>query len=203
MIPQPAADVITQVCRSENFSLTELAAQGLRAGTLSIPLVKALTDKLRAVDPTAAKFVHWGATSQDVFDTAVMIVLSRAGKILSTDHRRLQTALRTLSNEHANTPMLGRTLLQPAPPITFGLKIAGWVGAFHRSWKHLELAFEEARVLQFGGASGTLAALFEHGAAVSDALAENSACGIRPHPGTLIAIGRQPSCVLAGFIRDV
>src|ERR1700726_4907547 len=69
IIPQSAAEAITRVARSNNFSSSDLAAQGLRAGTLSIPLVKALTEQVRASDAEAAGFVHWGATSQDVSDT--------------------------------------------------------------------------------------------------------------------------------------
>ena len=84
---------------------------------------------------------------------------------------RLQAALRRLSDQHAGAVMLGRTLLQAAPPITFGLKAAGWFGAAVRGWKRVDSRFEEARCLQFGGAGGTLAALGENGIAVARALA--------------------------------
>ncbi len=180
VIPQPAADAITRFASVENLPYADLAAQGLRAGTVSIPLVKALTDRIRAIDPEAAGFVHWGATSQDVSDTAMVLLLGRAGKVLSADHERIAAALRRLSDQHAGTVMLGKTLMQPAPPVTFGLKVAGWYGMLHRSWTHLERAFDEAGVVQFGGASGTLAAIFEHGAAVSQALADE--LGLRNPP---------------------
>jgi 3-carboxy-cis,cis-muconate cycloisomerase len=92
--------------------------------------------------------------------------------VLEADHQRVLRGLRRISNEHANTVMLGRTLLQPAPPVTFGLKAAGWLGAVRRGWTRVASRFEESAYLQFGGASGTLAALGDRGVAVSQALAE-------------------------------
>jgi 3-carboxy-cis,cis-muconate cycloisomerase len=107
--------------------------------------------------------VHWGATSQDVTDTALVLCLADARLLLERHHEKLSTALRELSDQHAGTVMLGRTLLQPAPPVTFGLKAAGWYAACGRGWHGLRTAFDAARVLQFGGASGTLAALGDSG----------------------------------------
>ena len=121
--------------------------------------------------PASARFVHFGATSQDVADSAMVLTLRRARAILAADHARLERTLRQLSDRHARTVMLGRTLLQPAPPITFGLKVAGWVAALARGWRRVERRVDEAAVLQFGGASGTLAALGDRGLAVSRALA--------------------------------
>jgi 3-carboxy-cis,cis-muconate cycloisomerase len=90
---------------------------------------------------------------------------------LEADHHRLSLGLRRLSDAHAGTLMLGRTLLQPAPPVTFGLKAAGWLGAVRRGWERVASRFDESAYLQFGGASGTLAALDDHGIRVSEALA--------------------------------
>jgi 3-carboxy-cis,cis-muconate cycloisomerase len=115
--------------------------------------------------------VHWGATSQDISDTALVLLLVEAFAIVGRDHERLQASLRSLSDEHANTLMLGRTLLQPAPPITFGLKVAGWSAALDRGWTRLADARRDGLLLQFGGASGTLAALGTHGLTVARALA--------------------------------
>ena len=117
------------------------------------------------------RFVHWGATSQDVTDTALVLLLRRARAILASDHARLIEALAKLASQHENTVMLGRTLLQPAPPITFGLKAAGWLAAIRRGWARIDTRFNEAEVLQFGGASGTLAALGDKGDAVGQTLA--------------------------------
>ena len=115
--------------------------------------------------------MHWGATSQDVTDTAMVLLLGRCRRVLEADHERVSRGLRRISDEHAHTVMLGRTLLQPAPPITFGLKAAGWLGAVRRGWSRVASRFDEAAYLQFGGASGTLAALGDRGLAVSEALA--------------------------------
>ena len=144
----------------------------LRAGTPAIPLVQTLKEKVRAKDPRRPGFVHWGATSQDVVDTALVLLLSKCHTLLAADHERIQRGLRQLSDSHADTVMLGRTLLQPAPPITFGLKAAGWLAALRRGWWRVDSRFTESQYLQFGGASGTLAALGDRGIAVSEALAE-------------------------------
>jgi 3-carboxy-cis,cis-muconate cycloisomerase len=171
--------------------------------------------RVRAASPEAAAYVHRGATSQDVSDTALILCLVRASQILAADHQRLSAALRRLSNDHAATVMMGRTLLQPAPPTTFGLKAAGWLGAVARGGAQMAAAFETARILQFGGASGTLAALGPHGLAVAGALAREldlpepdapwhvhrdrlaslvAACGI--YTGTLGKIARDISLLM-------
>ncbi len=182
VIPQPAAEAITAAARAEGFDAAALAAAGLRAGTLAIPLVHLLTERVRAVDAFAAGYIHWGATSQDVTDTALVLLLGRAREILAGDHARLAKALRGVSDEHAGSVMLGRTLLQPAPPTTFGLKAAGWLAAVERGWRRVDGRFEEARMLQFGGASGTLAALGENGIVVAEALAQELGLLCPPAP---------------------
>jgi len=137
---------------------------------------------VRAADADSARFVHWGATSQDVSDTAMVVLLARAARILAADHQALASALRRLSEAHAQTVMLGRTLLQPAPPVTFGLKTAGWLAAIERSGRRMQAAFEDASVLQFGGASGTLAALGDRGIEVSEELAKELGLQNPPAP---------------------
>jgi len=163
IIPPSAARIIARVARAENFDVVSLARETLRAGTPSIPLVKALRKKAQEEDAAAADFVHWGATSQDVSDTALVLLLKKAAAILSADLKRLEAALDSLVIQNKNTVMVGRTLLQPAPPITFGLKAAGWCGAIRRGHARLHAAFSDALILQLGGASGTLAALGNRG----------------------------------------
>jgi 3-carboxy-cis,cis-muconate cycloisomerase len=182
IVPQSAADAIAVAAKVEAFDPAFLAHATLRAGTPGIPLVKALTERVRGIDSVAAGFVHWGATSQDVADTALVLVLKRAQPILEFDLTRLEQALCQLGTEHNATAMLGRTLLQAAPPITFGLKASGWLGAISRSRKRLNDAFAEALIVQFGGASGTLAALGEHGIAVGHALADELDLGFPDAP---------------------
>jgi 3-carboxy-cis,cis-muconate cycloisomerase len=172
VIPREAADAIGQAATADFFDAPELARETLRAGTPVIPFVKALTEHVRSVDPNAARFVHWGSTSQDVVDTAFVLLLKQALPLLEADHLRIDVALRNISEQHRDTVMLGRTLLQPAPPITFGLKAAGWRAAARRGWARIASRFSEALILQFGGASGTLASLGDKGIAVGEALAE-------------------------------
>lgn len=172
VIPQAAAEAIESFAAAADFNMPELARDTFRAGTPGIPLVKALTEGVRSVNEEAARFVHWGATSQDVADTALMLLLRQAQLVLELDYTRVSNALTKMSQEHRGTVMLGRTLLQAAPPITLGLKAAGWLAAVRRCWTRLLRAFSETLILQFGGASGTLAALGTKGTEISRALAE-------------------------------
>lgn len=171
VIPEEAANAIATATFTD-FDKEALSHDALRAGTPSIPFVKALTERVRASNPSAAGCVHWGATSQDVADTALVLVLKRAQTVLEADLLRGEAALRRLSDQHVHAVMLGRTLLQAGPPITFGLKAAGWLGSIHRSRTRLTASFAEALILQFGGASGTLAALSDRGLEIAHALAK-------------------------------
>ena len=170
VIPAEAAAPIASACRAELYDLDALAAGALRAGTLAIPLVKRLGEEVARRDPAAASWVHFGATSQDVLDTALVLQVRRAMPQLLEQGEAVMAPLRALAREHRDTPMLGRTLLQPGPPITFGLKAAGWLGAVARGAARLKGAADEALLLQFGGAVGTLSALGERGPAVARAL---------------------------------
>jgi 3-carboxy-cis,cis-muconate cycloisomerase len=171
VIPAAAAETIQRVAAAAKIDAASLASATLQSATPAIPFVKQLTGQIRSVDPSAAGFVHWGATSQDLNDTAMVLLLQKVQALFASDLEKLETSLTGLSHQHARTVMLGRTLLQPAPPITFGLKTAGWLGAIHRARKHVEQAFIDVRTLQFGGASGTLAALGDRGMEVAEALA--------------------------------
>src|SRR4029077_11480378 len=106
IVPRAAADAIATAANAETFDPAQLAKDGLRAGAVPIPFVKALTERVRASNPAAAGFVHWGATSQDVADTALILLLKRAQPILEADLERLETGLESLSEAHANTVML-------------------------------------------------------------------------------------------------
>lgn len=172
IIPRVAADTIAKVARAEKFNATTIAREILRAGTPGIPLVKALRRKVQQEDPASADFVHWGATSQDVSDTALILLLQKSEAILDADLNRLEASLQKLVSQHRNTVMLGRTLLQPAPPTTFGLKVAGWLGAVRRGHARLTAAFSDALIIECGGASGTLAALGRRGIKVGERVAK-------------------------------
>ncbi|HEY6348262.1 MAG TPA: 3-carboxy-cis,cis-muconate cycloisomerase [Candidatus Angelobacter sp.] len=171
-IPQSAAEAIAEAAQPERFDVATVIQQTQLSATPGVPLVKILTELVRAKNPAAAGFVHWGATSQDVCDTALVLLLKRAQVILEADLLRLEKALHRLADHHAQTAMLGRTLLQAAGPVTFGLKAAGWLGAIHRSHKRLSVSFHESLLLQLGGATGTLAALGKDGITVGEKVAQ-------------------------------
>jgi len=178
-IPAKAAEIIAAT-PAEAFDAASIARAARRSATPAVPFVDALRRQVRSRDAASATYVHWGATSQDVTDSALVLLLERAKTPLERDHLRLQDALRTLSDRHAGDVMLGRTLLQPAPPITFGLKAARWYAAARAAWGRLETALQDACVLQFGGASGTLAALGDRAEAVAEGLARE--LDLRPAP---------------------
>jgi len=172
IIPQSAVRAITRCSRAEDYDITVLAKETLRAGTPGIPVVKALRKRVQQEDARAADFVHWGTTSQDVADTALVLLLRNAAQVLDADLARMEKSLRTVVAKHRKTVMLGRTLLQPAPPVTMGLKAAGWLASVRRGRARLQRAFADALVLQFGGASGTLAGLGSRGLRVAELLAK-------------------------------
>ncbi|MBZ5505368.1 MAG: 3-carboxy-cis,cis-muconate cycloisomerase [Acidobacteriia bacterium] len=172
IIPRAAATAIQQAARAARLDGAAIASESLPSGTPAIPFLRAFTQNIRAQNPAAAGFVHWGATSQDLCDTALILLLQKAQSIVESDLQRLERALQRLSKRHRRTVMLGRTWLQAAPPVTFGLKSAGWFGAVHRGHQRLTAALEDCLVLQFGGATGTLAALGNHGPRIAQALAD-------------------------------
>ena len=163
VIPSTAGRTISEAALRGGFDTAAIARAARTDATPAIPLVEALRARVHLVDPASATYVHWGATSQDVTDTALVLLLEQARVPIAADHGRLDRALRDLSERHAATVMLGRTLLQPAMPITFGLKVAGWTSAITHSWHRLRDAWSRTLVIQFGGAAGTLAALDGHG----------------------------------------
>ena len=159
-------------CQAELFDFESLARDAALAGNLAIPLVKALTALVAEADPNAARFVHWGATSQDAIDTGLVLQLRDALELLDTGLNDLCGILARLAAKHRSTVMAGRTWLQQALPVTFGLTAAGWLGAIERHRARLRDARARVLVIQFGGAVGTLAALGDRGLAVAAALAE-------------------------------
>jgi 3-carboxy-cis,cis-muconate cycloisomerase len=173
IVPPFATAAIEANCRAELFDAEALAREAAAAGNLAIPLLKQLTARVAASDPRAAGFVHWGATSQDMIDTGLVLQLRRATALIAQDLARLADALAALAAAHKRTPLAGRTWLQQATPVTFGLKAAGWLSAIGREgvrWRELA---PRAFVIQFGGAAGTLAALGDDAIRVADALADD------------------------------
>jgi 3-carboxy-cis,cis-muconate cycloisomerase len=173
VIPAHAAPAISAKCRAELFDPAALAVATARAGTPVIPLVRHLTALVAADDRDAARFVHWGATSQDAMDTGLVLQLREALIPIDKDLTRLAEALAALAAAHRLTLLPGRTWLQHALPVTFGLKAAGWLDAVERHRVRLAGLRPRLLALQFGGAAGTLAALGEHGLPVAARLAED------------------------------
>lgn len=171
VIPATAVKPIEDACRASLYDMGEIGEAAALAGNVPIPLVKRLTTRVAASDPEAARYVHWGATSQDIIDTALVLELRTAMDLLIADLGRAATGFAILAEHHRHTPMPGRTWLQHALPIPFGLKLAGYAAALARARSHLARLQRENLSLQFGGAAGTLAALGHRGLDVAAELA--------------------------------
>jgi len=172
VIPANAPAPIEQACNARAFDLAALAQAATKSGNLAIPLVKALTAAVAKTDADAARYVHWGATSQDVIDTAAMLTLRAAIDALLSDIDRAIAGFASQARTHRHTAMVGRTWLQHALPIPFGLKLAEYAAALDRSRTRLQRLRSDALALQFGGAAGTLAALGDNGLRVAEKLAQ-------------------------------
>jgi len=172
LIPANAVASIENACRAGLFDFAALGEAIATAGNSAIPLVKALGKQIAATDAEAERYVHLGATSQDVMDSGLVLQLRQALDLIEGELAQLADALAIQAQRHAATPLAGRTWLQHATPVTLGMKIAGWLGAVTRSRQRLRELKPRLLVLQFGGASGTLAALGEQALPIAHALAE-------------------------------
>jgi 3-carboxy-cis,cis-muconate cycloisomerase len=167
IIPSAAADRIGDCCRVERFDVGVLFEEARFAGTLAIPLVRQLTEQ---VGEEYGRYVHWGATSQDAIDTALVLQMRDGLDLLIAELLRLCATCAGLAERHRHTVMAGRTLLQQAVPITFGLKAARWLAMTERQVRELRARRTGSLALQFGGAAGTLAALGPAGVSVATRL---------------------------------
>src|SRR5580704_7391695 len=172
IVPPDGAEAIAKACNAGSFDLAALAEAATRSGNLAIPLVKALTTEVARTDKDAARYVHWGATSQDVIDTAAMLTLRAGIDALLSDIDRVIAGFARLAQQHRKTAVVARTWLQHALPMPFGLKLAEYAAALHRSRGRLLHLKRHALALQFGGAAGTLAALGDQGWKVAEKLSE-------------------------------
>ena len=182
LIPEPAAALITACCEDPAIDIALLAEAAAHAGTLAIPLVAHLRALVFPHDPAAAKLIHAGATSQDLADTALMLQAKAGAILIERELDRIAAALEILTEAHLETPMTGRTLLQAALPVTFGLKAANWLLGIDEAATRFRTERKGALVLQFGGAAGSLAALDGRGFAVAERLAAalDLACPVLP-----------------------
>ena len=171
IIPAAAAEAIAGACDAGRFDPGALARDARDTGSPVVPLVRSLAAQL---PDEAARYVHWGATSQDVMDSAAMLVAQRTLRLVDEDLRGVVRACAKLADEHRSTPMAGRTLLQHALPITFGLKAAGWLAGVAEARERLAAVTLDA---ELGGAAGTLASLGSDGTRVLKAFAERLGLG--------------------------
>src|SRR5580692_8847173 len=162
-IPASAAPAIEAKCRAELYDMTVLARAAASAGNLAIPLVKQLTLLVARKENDAARYVHWGATSQDTIDTGRVLQLRQALALISSELDLFAVVLGELVHKNRATLVVARTWMQQALPTTFGFKVAGWLDAIDRHRARLAETQGRCLVLQFGGAVGTMAALGARG----------------------------------------
>jgi 3-carboxy-cis,cis-muconate cycloisomerase len=175
LIDEAIADMIVHACNTIVIDPATLASEAALAGTLAIPLVRRLRS---AVPGSAAPAVHMGATSQDLSDTALMLQVVAGAALLADDLDRVTQALYTLAERYAATPAIGRTLLQDAMPVAFGLRLAQAAAGIDNAAQRLASEVAGNAKLQFGGAAGTRAGLGGRGEAIGRRVA--TALGLAP-----------------------
>ncbi|VUC37339.1 unnamed protein product [Clonostachys rosea] len=172
VIPKEAAELITSKAKFRNLDIDRLRAETEIVGYPILPLVR----QLAAACGESGRYVHWGATTQDIMDTASVLQMKRGLDIVQSKIDEVITSLEGLSKKYRDTPMAGRTHLQHALPVTFGYKAAVWLSGFYRHRQRLNQLRGRVLMVQYGGAAGTLASLAgprgDEGVAVRTALAE-------------------------------
>lgn len=193
IMPAEAAEAVSAACLRDSFRIDQLGRAARAGGNPVIPLVA----RLRELVPEAHRdWVHWGATSQDILDTAAVLVAVRSGRMILEHLRRLGDALAGLADRHRDTVMTGRTLLQPALPITFGFKAAGWLAGLTDARQAYTEALSGLSP-QLGGAAGTLASMGPGGRDLVAAFAAE--LGL-PEPVMPWPSARQRMALLAGSL---
>jgi 3-carboxy-cis,cis-muconate cycloisomerase len=182
LIPATVPLVIGAACHASLYDLDALALAIGGGGNSAIALVNMLGKHVASQAPEAERYVHLGATSQDVMDTGLVLQLRDAIELFERGLLTLTDSLAGQAQRYQATPMPGRTWLQHATPVTLGMKIAGWLGALDRHRQRLLELKPRVLVLQFGGASGTLAALGEQAWPVAEALADELKLGLPEQP---------------------
>lgn len=161
IIPQEAADEIVKTCKSDFLDFEELAKKTQLIGYPVLPVVQQLVRKVNQVKPKLGEWAHWGATTQDLTDTAVVMQLRDTINLAEVELERIINALVVLCKEHRSTPMAARSNLQQAVPMSFGFKMARLLASFQRHRERLHQIKPRLLTLEFGGAAGTLATLTE------------------------------------------
>ncbi len=174
VIPPAAADVIARESSIDRLDFDRLRRETDNVGYPILPLVHQLVPMCGE----AGRYVHWGATTQDIMDTANVLQVREALALIEADLTALREILAQLAQKHRDTPMAGRTHLQQALPVTFGYKVAIWLAMFDRHQQRLAQLRERVLVVEFAGAAGTLASLGPDGFAVQEALAQELRLGV-------------------------
>ena len=174
IIPADAADGIARGCNIDALDFAALGRETDNVGYPILPLVHQLVKQCGE----AGRYLHWGATTQDIMDTATVLQIRSGLDIIAADIAALRGILAGLAQRHRDTPMAGRTHLQQALPVTFGYKAAIWLGMFDRHAERLEQLKPRVLVGQFAGAAGTLASLGDKGLAVQEALMAELGLGV-------------------------
>ena len=174
LIPTDAAKTIAERAPKIALDMDRLERETHNVGYPILPLVHQLAEGLG----DAGKFLHWGATTQDIMDTALVLQIRAGLDLVETDLRGVAAQLRRLSAEYRDTPMAGRTHLQHALPVTFGLKTAIWLGMVERNLERLQQLRPRVLVGQFAGAGGTLASLGTRGLDVQVAMMAELKLGV-------------------------
>lgn len=174
VIPQNAANTIAQVAEQalEKFDFSALAVATGLAGNIAIPFVKQLTAIVKDTDEDASRYVHWGATSQDILDTACILQCRDALNIVEGQLQQCYTTALHQAKQYRHQVMIGRTWLQQALPITLGHKLARWASAFKRDLDRIQAMKSRVLTAQLGGAVGSLASLQDQGSLVVSAFAK-------------------------------
>ncbi|AVX40481.1 class-II fumarase/aspartase family protein [Yersinia massiliensis] len=174
VIPVQAAQEIAEKCNADALDFDLLRHETEIVGYPILPLVHQISKQAGE----SGGYVHWGATTQDIMDTAVVMQIRDAFDVIDQDITTLRQILADLARRYRNTPMAGRTHLQQALPITFGYKAAIWLDMFDRHAERLAQARPRILVGQFAGAAGTLASLGDKGLAVQQAMMEELSLGV-------------------------
>ena len=196
VIPDDAADTIACESRIERIDFDHMRRETEIVGYPILPLVHQLV----AMCGDAGRYVHWGATTQDIMDTAVALQVRDALDLIDGDIRELRSILADLAVKHRDTAMAGRTHLQQALPITFGYKAAIWLAMFDRHQQRLAELRPRIALVEFAGAAGTLASLGDRGFDVQRAMAEELKLGV---PATTWHVARDGFAEAVNFLALV
>jgi len=197
LVPARVAEAITAAARVENVRLDRIAES---TRTIGYPVVGMVKELGRAAGEEAARYLHLGATTQDILDTALVLQMRRACGDLRRDLLALARKLAEQAVRYRNTPMAGRTHLQHAVPITFGLKCAVWAAPLATHIERLDAATRRTFVVEFGGAAGTLAPLEVNGIAVMEALAQELGLAVPDLPWHVVRDGVAEMVALLGLV---